>query len=243
MFLEDSLSTQADMFEFLFKMFSVGGTAIPALGMGMIARQLARTLQADEIIFNERVVGVSQGTVRTNKSQTYEANYILLATDENTVPGMSAGEAINWKPVSNIYFIADKAPSHSKMVLLNASANKLVNNVVVMDNISSYYAQAGKSLISVSLLGDLAGKSTHLLAKQVTDELSAWFADARNWRYLRTYQIPRALPGKKINRNDLETEEIRLSERVFRCGDYLINGSINSAMKSGRLAAQAILSL
>lgn len=242
-FLEDALSTQADMFEFLFKMFSVGDTAIPALGMGMIARQLARTLQVDEIIFNERVVDVGEGTVRTSQSKTYEADYILLATDENPVLKVPAGDATKWKPVSNIYFIADKTPSASKMVLLNASKNKLVNNVVVINNISPYYAPAGKNLVSVSLLGDFLMKSPHLLAMQATDELSAWFPDARNWRYLRTYHMPHALPDKKINKNDLKTGEIRLSERVFRCGDYLMNGSINAAMKSGRLAAEAILSL
>jgi phytoene dehydrogenase-like protein len=242
-FLEDLLSTQSDMFGFLFKMFSVGGTAIPALGMGMIARQLARTLQSDEIIFNERVVHIGEGTVRTAKSQTYEASYILLATDENSIAGASDRQTINWKPVSNIYFIADNAPSASKMVLLNASANKLVNNVVVMNNISPYYAPSGKSLVSASLLGDFAAKSPHLLARQVADELSAWFPDAGNWRYLRAYHITHALPGKKINKNELGTGELRLSEHVFRCGDYLMNGSINAAMKSGRLAAEAILSL
>ncbi|MBS1526922.1 MAG: FAD-dependent oxidoreductase, partial [Bacteroidetes bacterium] len=49
-FLEDELNTSADMFEFLFKMFSEGGTAIPAFGMGMIAKQLGETLDKDDLL-------------------------------------------------------------------------------------------------------------------------------------------------------------------------------------------------
>ena len=115
--------------------------------------------------------------------------------------------------------------------------------MAVINNISPYYAPVGKSLISVSLLGDFLTSSPRLLASQVIEELSNWFNGARDWRYFRIYHMPAALPVKKTLRSDLMPSEIRLSERIFRCGDYLMNGSINAAIRSGRLAAEAILSL
>ena len=38
-FLENELKTSSRMFEFVFKMFSEGDTAIPGRGMGMIPKQ------------------------------------------------------------------------------------------------------------------------------------------------------------------------------------------------------------
>lgn len=242
-FLENELGTQADMFEFLFKMFSEGNAAIPALGMGMIAKQLGDVLEPHELLLNKHVVSISEGTVRTGNSQSYDAEYILLTADDSLLKCATKGQPVDWRPVSNIYFIADKAPSLTRMVMLNASKNKLVNNMVIINNISPYYAPVGKSLISVSLLGNYLTRSPHILATQVIEELAYWFNDARDWRYFRIYHIPSALPDKIIVKSDLMPKEIRLSERIFRCGDYLMNGSINAAIKSGRLAAEAILSL
>jgi len=36
-------------------------------------------------------------------------------------------------------------------------------------------------------------------------------------------------------------KNMRLNAQCFVCGDYLMNGSINAAMKSGRLAAEDIV--
>jgi len=34
---------------------------------------------------------------------------------------------------------------------------------------------------------------------------------------------------------------MKLNAQYFICGDHLMNGSVNAAMKSGRLAAEAII--
>jgi len=41
----------------------------------------------------------------------------------------------------------------------------------------------------------------------------------------------------------MDSKDLRLNAECFICGDHLMNGSINAAMKSGRLAAEAILIL
>jgi predicted NAD/FAD-dependent oxidoreductase len=41
--------------------------------------------------------------------------------------------------------------------------------------------------------------------------------------------------------NEPDYEALRLNAQTFVCGDHLMNGSINAAMKCGRLAAEAII--
>lgn len=242
-FLEDELDTSANMFEFLFKMFSEGDTAVPAAGMGMIAKQLAETLSKEEIVLNERVVHIAEGSVLTDKGHTFEGDYILVATDENSIPLPLKNAYSPGRCVTNIYFTTEPRCISSKMVLLNASAGRVVNNFVALDNISPLYAPDGKSLISVSLIADHRGTPKQLLLEQVINELVRWYPCARHWRHLATYYIPYALPVKSYCRDNLPLSDLRISERIFRCGDYLLNGSINAALKSGRIAAESILSL
>ena len=241
-FLEDQIATSSEMFEFLFKMFSEGRTAVPAAGMGAIAKQLGRCLGENELVLNERVLHFQNGKAVTNMGRSFEADHILIATDEGSVPGLAKPDQVEGHPVTNIYFAAEKIPIKSKMIFLNASGSKVVNNIALMENISSSYAPAGKSLISVSLLGNHLHTAQGLLASEVTAELSNWFKETDKWRYLRSYHIPYALPKKDHYKASLKLNEVKLSDGVFRCGDYLLNGSINAAIKSGRIAAEAMLS-
>ena len=79
------------------------------------------------------------------------------------------------------------------------------------------------------------------LAAQAKAELKRWFADAgASWQFLDERVIEYALPAQQHVRHNISPEELRLSEHLFQCGDHLLNGSINGAMRSGRLAAEAI---
>jgi predicted NAD/FAD-dependent oxidoreductase len=71
--------------------------------------------------------------------------------------------------------------------------------------------------------------------------MQAWFPEAMQWKHLKTYHIGYALPNDDQVTNDVDHSIIRLNPQCFICGDHLMNGSINAAMKSGRLAAEAIL--
>ena len=138
-----------------------------------------------------------------------------------------------------MYFSADRPPFTKALIALNTLKNKLVNNVAVMDRISPDYSRDGRSLISVSLIGNYEKNISADIIPQVIDELKFWYPDAVNWKHLKTYTIPYALPNDEQVRN--EPTAIKMSEHCFICGDYLLNGSINAAMKSGRLAAEAII--
>ncbi|MGZ3754000.1 MAG: NAD(P)/FAD-dependent oxidoreductase [Mucilaginibacter sp.] len=241
-FLEDRLKTSSRMFEFVFKMFSEGDTAIPANGMSMIPKQLAQGLTVDDLALNESVIAIDGNEILTSKVRTLKPKYILIATDEANIPGAFTRDVKKANSVVNIYFTAATPPYKKPLIALNTLPGKLVNNIAVMDQISPAYSSNGKSLISVSIINEQQHKEMEELIPKVIDEIKFWYADAVNWNYLKSYNIPYALPNDEHVSDHIKPSALRLSDHCFICGDHLLNGSINAAMKSGRLAAEAIIS-
>jgi len=242
-YLEQKLETSSRMFEFVFKMFSEADTAIPAKGMGMIPAQLASGLSAEELILNERVLNIEGKEVRTASGRTYVAKIILIATAADSIPVPFQPNRIEKKSVTCMYFSADNAPYHKALIALNANKGRLVNNIAVLTNVSADYAPEGKSLISVSLTDKMKFIKPESLELNIKEELKFWYLDCINWEHLKTYHIPFALPDNKHVTNDILPASLRINDTTFMCGDHLLNGSINAAMKSGRLAAESILSI
>jgi protoporphyrinogen oxidase len=242
-YLEQNLDTSSRMFEFVFKMFSEADTAVPAKGMGMISSQLASCLSVEEMVLNERVLSIDGNEVQTASGNFYEANTILIATTADSIPVPFQLKHVEKKSVTCMYFSSENAPYHKALIALNANNGRLVNNIAVMSNVSSYYAPEGKSLISVSLSGNEQFIKQEDLELKVKEELKFWYPDSLSWVFLKTYSIPYALPDNRQVMNDILPSSMRLNTSTFICGDHLLNGSINAAMKSGRLAAESILSI
>ena len=240
-FLEDRLSTSSRMFEFVFKMFSEGDAAIPAKGMGMIPKQLAECLSPQEMLFHKYVSGVNDGSVTTADGVTYQSDYVLIATDPLNSPVRYKTSFTKHHSVTNIYFTAQKRPFEMPLIALNTLTGKLVNNLAVMDRISASYSKSGDALISLSLIGNYSKVDQKELQENVLSELKFWYPEAAGWKHLKTYHIDYALPNDDQVTNEPDYKTLRLNAQCFTCGDYLMNGSTNAAMKSGRLAAEAII--
>ncbi len=240
-FLEDQLSTSSRKFEFVFKMFSEGDAAIPAKGMGMIPLQLAECLSADEIVFNQKVSKIIGRSVITTCGLTYSADFILIATDQLSIPNPHVNFLIDYHSVTNIYFTSKVKPFEAPLIALNAMPGKLVNNMAVMNQISESYSNNKGALISLSLIGNHSQKKEEELQASVIAELKTWYPEAANWKHLKTYHIHYALPNDDSVNNLPDEKAFKFDTNCFVCGDHLMNGSINAAMKSGRLAAEAII--
>ena len=241
-FLEDKLSTSSRMFEFVFKMFSQGDAAVPAKGMGMIPLQLASSLSSNEIAFGQKVVSIDANNVTTSAGQVHSATTILIATDQLEIPDPFRKLPYSYHSVTNMYFTSAAKPYDKPLIALNAMPGKLVNNIAVMNRIARAYSKNGDALISLSLIGDHSKADNAQLQGQVLREMLTWFPEAMQWKHLKTYHISYALPNDDQVINVPGNDTIRLTEQCFICGDHLLNGSINAAMKSGRLAAEAIIS-
>jgi protoporphyrinogen oxidase len=246
-FLEKKLQTSNRMFDFVFQMFSNGAGAVPALGMEEIPRQLASILPNDAIITNERVVSINKNVVTTESGNEFEAKTILIATDSNRelTQSYQATSTENQKAAGTtcLYFSMNKSIVKRPILCLNSLENRLVNNFVVMSDISSDYAPIDKSLLSVSIVTDDENKNftEEELVEKARRELSLWYGThAYEWNFLKSYSIPHALPNQNSVKYTPSNEDLKIHEGLYRCGDYLLNGSLNAAMRSGRLVANLI---
>lgn len=247
-FLEDALLTSSNFFEFCFRLFFTGEAAIPAKGIGAIADQLASRLATDQIRLNAPVTRIDGSSVHLTNGETLTAQTIVLAVDAAQAAvllGRPTMPASAFTHTTCTYFAtSDALPpvEKQKLLVLNTDRSSAVHNVAILSDISPDYAPPGQTLISVSTQG-LESVNMVALEQKVRQELSGWFGDSvKNWRYLRTYHIPQALPAYTPDRagSDAVHELLKLSDNLYQCGDQTAYPSLNAAMQTGRMVADMI---
>ena len=73
-------------------------------------------------------------------------------------------------------------------------------------------------------------------------QLAGWFgasAQVYRWRLLRVYNVPHAQPPQHLAQPT--PMPLRMASGVYCCGDHMDCPSLNGALRSGRLAAEAML--
>ena len=241
-FLENDLKTSSTMFDFVMKMFSEGDAAIPELGMEEIPKQLVAMLPENSIHYNIKVSTIANNKIFCENGTVLEADKIIIATEAIALASAYISkEKQNFHQVTNVYFEAKIAPTKKAVVVLNAASNKKwVNNLTVMSNVSNRYAPTGKVLISISYNG-IPSIDDNTLADNMKVELKKWYGNqVDDWQVLKTYRINYALPNQEKVSNEIPNSEVKINENLYICGDHLLNGSINAAMKSGRIVAELI---
>ncbi len=240
-FLEQGLETPQRMFEFVMKMFSEAPAAIPAMGMGAMADQLAAKLPEGTIVYGEEVRNIRSGSVKTRSGKIFEAPIIIMATDPTNMLRNFVEEHQPYRSVVNLYFSADRAPFSDKLIALNYGGSRWVNNLAVLTNLSPKLAPEGKHLISVSVVRDTE-LGERDLQKLVKSELSRAFGpEVQDWQHLRSYFISRALPSPSLFDMELEDQDVIYQNGIYLAGDYLLNGSLQAALYSGRRAVEVAL--
>ena len=78
------------------------------------------------------------------------------------------------------------------------------------------------------------------MARRAQAELRPYFPSAPQWRLLRHYDIAYALPEDRHVRYDAPDADFKIGEGLYVCGDHLLHGSIEAALRSGRRAAEVI---
>jgi phytoene dehydrogenase-like protein len=235
-FLERELETSAAKLAFVFRMFAMGRATVPAQGMSGIPAQLARRLEG-RIRTGCRVTAVSSRILTLATGGVLEADAVILAVDEANAARLTGiAPPARMKHVTTIHFDAPAPPVEGPWLVLNGDGDGVVNHLAVMSEVSADYAPAGRSLVSVTTLsGSREGIET-----RVTRELEGWFGRAvRKWRHLRTDHIVGALPEES---SFSAIPPVRPpADGVWLCGDYTGNASIEGAILSGRLTAEALL--
>ena len=249
-FLEDTLTTSSNFFEFCFRMFFTGEAAVPARGIGAIPEQLASRLAPVQIRLNSPVTQFSDNTVHLKTGQTITADAIVLAVDaaqSARLLGTPAPAEQAFNHTTCTYFSADTDPfnrpeNRKKLLLLNTHRSSAVHNVAIMSDVAEHYAPAGKTLISASTQG-IMQFDEQVLTQEIRQELTRWFGPGvAQWQHLKTYHIPHALPAYSPMQagTDAHRKPLRLARNLYQCGDQTTYPSLNAAMQTGREVAEMI---
>ncbi|MFK7736986.1 MAG: NAD(P)/FAD-dependent oxidoreductase [Pirellulaceae bacterium] len=240
MFLEPDLATSAGYFEFVFKMLSTAEIAYPVGGMQSIPMQLAEQIDG-EVRTGTRVQSVDANGVVLDHGDRLEAGAVVVSADLEAASQL--GGQVKPRPLNGTlcqYFVSDSAPNE-KTLMLNGDGPSAgpINHVFIPTNTVPSLAPKGKSLISVSVVG--CSEEPRALDAPIRQQLVDWFgADAGQWRRLTEYVIPDALPEQKPGFYGKKSP-LRDERGIYYCGDHMETSSIQGAMKSGRLAAEAVV--
>ncbi|MCH7409423.1 FAD-dependent oxidoreductase [Belliella sp. DSM 111904] len=239
-FLENELSTSSRMFKFVFKMFGEGHAAIPEGGMGEIANYLRNKLNHTEIRLNTPVASVEGPKITLQNGEVIDAEKVIVTCRPDLVIDQLKGQFSSNRSVYNVYFSLEKSFLIQPLIALVSDGKFLINNLVFMTDISKSYSTNGKALLSVSVTKPVANEDS--LVDLIKIELEALSGiNAEFFKHIKTYKIEDALPEVDDMKANLPFTNSKLNDHVFLAGDYMLNGSINAAMTSGRKAAEAVL--
>jgi hypothetical protein len=265
-FLSALSSQSSRMFEFVFKMFTEGAATLPAQGMGELMLQLKTRLPVDTVILNARVTSITDGLITAMTGDktaiAYRGKYTVVATEAPSASTLLSGTALIDVPLARksvcLYFALDGPPPLTEPVLVLNGENRLapaafdtpgyvdasvvrINNVCFPSQISASYAPTGRSLASITLVGDLDSLTDLQLETITRGELMQWWGDAISaWSLLKIYRVPYAQPAQMLP-YAIEGRAVRLAAGLYCCGDHRGSATLNGALDSGLRAADTVL--
>jgi phytoene dehydrogenase-like protein len=238
-FHERDLETSSHTFELVARALAVGDAALPAAGIGSIARQLADRLPAGTIRTQARVERVLDREVRLDSGELLRSDAIVVATnapDAGALTGQIMGRASY--AATTLSFAAAEPPFRKPVLLLNGDGTGPVNSICVPSQIAPSYAPAGRALVVASVVGSPLAND-ELLERAVRTQLRGWFGrGVDEWRLLRIRRIAYAVPSHTPRTRAGKLARIRPG--LFICGDHCESGTMHGALRSGRRAAEAV---
>jgi len=235
-FLERELKTSAGMFRFVFKCFSEGSAVLPKGGMQALPSYLGQSLKHTQVLLNTSVSELkNDGTIQFENGKSVLAKKVILAADPSTLVNQ-LDEEIAFHSTQTQYFSGSvDIKSLNKRIGLDTAINSPINNFARIDEVQASHAPDGKSLWSITTrkLDDKPDDVASRLAKILE-------TDKNNLSFLRSYKISKALPILELPKYNIAPEQTQLTKKIHLAGDYLLNGSIEGALLSGKNAATAV---
>ena len=234
-FLEDDLRTNERMFRFVFRMMSKGDMVLPKDGIIAAPNQLAERLGSERIHLNCHVNIVDQTTIEIDGEP---------ASFDAVIRAFNTQQHLEKRHVWTLHFDAESSPLASQHVLLNGDVklnNGLIAHLAVPSDIQPTYAPPGRSLVTVTVVGERADAAGYTDAATVEagvrKELAQWFpSSSPEWRLLATQHIEHALP--EVGSDCILESAPRING--FECGDHTLHGSVEGALQSAESVAKAV---
>ena len=229
-FLDGQLGQPASLFFFFMQQFLEGQAALPAQGMGAIAEQMLLSLPAESVRLGVEVLKIDGSYVVLKGGEQIDFEQLIIALNPQ-----SAADLLDIKlpqeahlGVKTFYFSAPARETKSKLLRLLPSESGLLH-YCFLSHISPSYAPEGFDLIQVSTL-DLA-----ISEKEVLESL-ANYEMVDGFRMIKSYEIAQSLPKTGFYAALQQAAE---AKGFLLAGDYTQMPSLQGAMVSGQLAADA----
>lgn len=251
-FLESALKTDASFFKFLFSHFSKSAACLPEKGMQAIPEQLANNLNPNCLKLSQSVQTIEQidnlgWQMTTNQGIKLKAKNIILAISPDEVMKLLGQKIV--RPLNRahqsvwvFYFACPKSAfslPQAKALYLNPNIG-VINHFCLLNTVQPSYAPADQHLISITVLE--TDRQPREIEKDVLQEFENWFGvDVRSQlKPLKHYLVRQALPDYTAE-SIQSIKSLQLPKGIHLAGDWLETPSIDGAMRSGRLAAEAAL--
>ena len=231
-FLCDPSEVEASVGKELINSFVTGRPGLPNEGAGALSAELAKRIS--KVRYEVQVEAIKDGYLKSSDGKI-EFDSLIVATDANTAAQLLDLEEVpSMVGCTTWYHVADNSPSDNPYLLLDGLQAGPVVNSLVISNMVENYAPSGRHLISTTTI-QRASES------EVRRHLAAmWGTSTQHWELLAKYEIPSALPlarvGKRLANN------VRIDKNIFLAGDWREAPSQNGALKSGRRAAETLIS-
>lgn len=230
-FFEPELQVSSRAFEFVFRAFALGNTALPERGMEQIPLQLSSRLAPDTLKLNSPVAALHDDGIELADGARLRATATVIATDDAAAARLLGREVPPARGTTCLYFAAPKAPFKGPDLVLNGTGSGPINSLLCPSNLSGHYAPDGQALVCVNLFGtdvDPDSPKTGLLA-----QLRDWYgAEVDDWRRLAVYRLPRALPVQSSGVT-APRGPTRLDARTWLCGELAAPASTHWALAYG----------
>ena len=235
-FLERNLKTNAGMFRFVFKCFSEGNAVLPEKGIEALPVFLKSKLKHTEIRLSETVISLSQdGLIKLQNGESIQARKVIVACDPSKLIPNLDKEVAFLSTVTQYFAGPSKLKSLNKKIGLDIAPESPINNFARIDEVQPSYSPAGKSLWAITTRK--SDDKPESVIKRLSQIIGCTPSELK---HLKTYKIAKALPEVESPQYDVAVEQSQLTESIYLAGDYLLNGSIEGALLSGKNAAIAV---
>lgn len=241
-FLDRKLSVSAKQFLKTWHYLSSGRTVIPRNGIAQLPAFLAAEAGLDAELRLSCPAGAVVPTDGGFEIQTPEGNYRSRVVINAAGPRGNSNQIgdLHYKTSICLYFGSTQAVTRGKSIILNPSPNAFVNQLVPLSNVNPHCAPRGMHLCSATIIGDRP-ESDEELARMAIEEMSGCGLNLPELEFKRAYRIVEAQLLQEPGFEDLVPAINTDLPGVFLAGEMTTSSSINDALKSGRLAAEAAL--
>lgn len=230
-YLDSNLQNGHQFFKFLIRSFCFGQVSVPEKGMAELPIQMSLELPAENIRFNQLVKSWTENSVTLNTGESLSAQKVICTIDPDFLQGSSSQ---NFRSVTTHYFTSDvlnQVEWDKWLVLVPQKLNYGLNHFCMMSTVAKSYGN-GQPLLSASQIG-----KSQIPVSQIMKELDLIAKKNLKLKLVRSFFVEKALP--KVNQQSTGFEII---DNVLYAGDRVSSPSINGALRSGRLAAEHIIS-